>query len=445
MGTTKSNGKFFYGWWIVLGCTVIMAVLFASIINTFSLYVLPVTQELGIGRSSFTYFYSIVTIVSMLANPVFGMLINKIDIRAMVSGCVILAFLGDLLLSRSTGLGMIYAGGVIMGIALSGGATIPVSVLITNWFKKQRALCIGIAMAGSGIGALIFSPLATWLIGSYGWRTAYLVMGIIILACILPFSLFIFRLKPEDKGLIAYGADEVADEEKKPAEATGFSYKETLKKPMFWLLCATIILVAIVINAVVVNFAPMLTDLGAPKNVITVSLSLAGIFIIIGKILAGRVFDRFGSMIGTLMLMFCCIVQFFFLYNPTTMIMALLFIVFHGLSAPSANLLPAIIIGPLFGDRDYSSKYGITSLCASLGAALSSFVAGFFYNASHSYIGLINFSLGASVVCLVLFVLIIRSAQKKPKPKILLHNLLKAVEKRFSPEDHFRLRSAFYF
>lgn len=411
--TIKSKGgKFFYGWWIVIGCTIIMAVLFASIINTFSLYVLPVTTDLSIGRSEFTYFYSIVTIVSMLFNPVFGMLIKKIKVRYMVTGCVILAFIGDLLLSRATGLVTIYLCGVLMGIALSGGATIPVSVLITNWFTEKRGLCMGIAMAGSGVGAAVLTPIVSWMLTSYGWRTSYLIMGIVILVCILPFSLFVFRLTPEEKGLKPYGYGNETTESKSK-NLTGLSYVETLKKPMFWLLCATIVLVAIIVNAVVVNYVPLLTDLGAPANVITISLSLAGVFIIIGKILAGKIFDSFGSMVGTVALMLFTAVQFLFLYHPTSMVTAMLFIGFHGLGAPAANLLPAIIIGPLFGDKDYASKYGITSLFAALGAALSSFVAGFIYDTTHAYIGLINFSLVSSLICLVIFVFIIRAARKQ--------------------------------
>ena len=223
MGNTtnlKNEGKFFYGWWIVIGCTVIMAVLFAAIINTFSLYVLPVTTGLNIDRSEFTYLYSIMTFASMIGNPIFGMLVKKMKIRVMVTGSVLLAFLGELMLSQANGLGMIYLAGVILGIALSGGATIPVSVLITNWFEEKRGLCMGIAMAGSGVGGMILAPIVTWLLAAYGWRTAYLIVGIIILVCIVPFSAFVFRLHPEEKGLKPYGSDSIEgsrSEEKKPA------------------------------------------------------------------------------------------------------------------------------------------------------------------------------------------------------------------------------------
>lgn len=414
MGNTtnlKNEGKFFYGWWIVIGCTVIMAVLFAAIINTFSLYVLPVTTGLNIDRSEFTYLYSIMTFASMIGNPIFGMLVKKMKIRVMVTGSVLLAFLGELMLSQANGLGMIYLSGVILGIALSGGATIPVSVLITNWFEEKRGLCMGIAVAGSGVGGMILTPIVTWLLAAYGWRTAYLIVGIIILVCIVPFSAFVFRLHPEEKGLKPYGSDSIEgsrSEEKKPV--SGLSYAETLKKPRFWLLCITIVLVAIVINAIVVNLVPLLTDMGAPGKAITASVSLAGMFIIIGKIVSGRVFDKLGITAGIILLMACTTVQFLFLYRPTSSMFCMLFIGFHGLGAPAANLLPAIVIGPLFGDRDYAAKYGITSLCAALGAALSSFVAGVLYNSSHGYVSLITFSLVLSVICFALFMMIIKTS-----------------------------------
>lgn len=69
---------------------------------------------------------------------------------------------------------------------------------------------MSIAMAGIGVGGTIFSPVITWLLGAYGWRSTYRIMALIILVLALPAALFILRKRPEDMGLLPYGSEDAA-------------------------------------------------------------------------------------------------------------------------------------------------------------------------------------------------------------------------------------------
>jgi len=75
---------------------------------------------------------------------------------------------------------------VFQGVGLSAICVVPPSVLITNWFNDKRGLALGLALAGTGIGGSIYSPIATQIIVRYGWRTAYLASGLIVLLITLP-------------------------------------------------------------------------------------------------------------------------------------------------------------------------------------------------------------------------------------------------------------------
>jgi MFS family permease len=59
---------------------------------------------------------------------------------------------------------------------------------VSRWFDKNRGLALGIAGSGVGLGIVIISPLATYLISSFGWRMAYLIMGLIAWLVIIPLS-----------------------------------------------------------------------------------------------------------------------------------------------------------------------------------------------------------------------------------------------------------------
>ena len=77
------------------------------------------------------------------------------------------------LYSQSTQLIHFYLLSIVLGIGSAGTHVIPVALLITNWFKEKRGVAIAIALAGSGIGGMLFNPVANYLITTYSWQSAY--------------------------------------------------------------------------------------------------------------------------------------------------------------------------------------------------------------------------------------------------------------------------------
>src|SRR5436305_11192429 len=83
--------------------------------------------------------------------------------------------------------------GVVGGI----GTPIPYAAVITQWFDRQRGLALGIGIAGVALGVAIVPQLAAALIAAFGWRTAYLGLGIAILViAFIPVAVFL-REPPE--------------------------------------------------------------------------------------------------------------------------------------------------------------------------------------------------------------------------------------------------------
>ena len=68
-----------------------------------------------------------------------------------------------------------------LGIGLGlGCAFVPILGAVQRWFVKRRGLASGLAVSGIGVGTLVMPPLATALIAAFGWRDAYLVLGILV-------------------------------------------------------------------------------------------------------------------------------------------------------------------------------------------------------------------------------------------------------------------------
>ena len=57
-------------------------------------------------------------------------------------------------------------------------AYVPMVATVGGWFVQRRTTALGVAVAGIGVGTLVLAPLSERLIDAYGWRTAYVVLGI---------------------------------------------------------------------------------------------------------------------------------------------------------------------------------------------------------------------------------------------------------------------------
>lgn len=403
--------KIFFGWWIVIASFMIMTFLYTPIVNLVSLYTKPVTEELGIGRTQFSTYYTIMALVSMVACPIAGKLMRKIDIRLYLTVCTILGALSYIGFSFSTKLVHFYLLAVPMGISLAGAAIIPTSVLITNWFIEKRGLCLGLALSGSGFGGIILSPFNNWIISSYGWRASYLITGIMILVLIVPFTVFLIRFSPADIGLKAYGDTKVVTSGK-TEELKGITQGQAFKSVSFWSLCLAIVVSGVVVNSMIVNLSPYLTDIGASAKTAAMILSLSSAMVILGKLFVGRFFDKVGLKIVLILICVSNIASFVFLLKGNMIIPAVLYAVFTGFGATAVTVTPSYITASLYGEKEYGAKYGIVSLFSSLGAAICPLVSGMIYNINKSYTTLLYVLIVLAFVALCLFLFAVKT---KPK------------------------------
>ena len=89
--------------------------------------------------------------------------------------------------------------GLGAGICI-GSTYAPVSAIVSKWFREKRALALGTALMGIGVGQMVLSPVAAHLIETIGWRTTYVVLGMVIFVCALPALFLLGRKPPEPDG-----------------------------------------------------------------------------------------------------------------------------------------------------------------------------------------------------------------------------------------------------
>ena len=192
----------------------------------------------------------------------------------------------------------------------------------------------------------------------------------------------------------------------------GVTQKEAFKSVSFWALCLGIIIAGIVVNSMIINLVPYLTDIGTSVQQGALLLSLASAMVILSKLVVGRLYDKLGLITTLLIITAGSLISFVFLMKGNLLIPGILFTGIPAFGATAVTVTPAYLTGALFGEKEFSAKYGTVSLFTSLGAAITPLVAGLIYNLNHSYGLLINILIVLSVVEFGLFFIAIKT---KPK------------------------------
>ena len=185
----KPKGSFHYAFAIVASCIAITCVPCALTLSCAGIFFTPVSEYFGVPKAQFTLYFSVLNLAMMVMLPIAGKLMNKIDLRILLSAAVIVNGVTYLVMSQLTEVWMFYVAGVFLGIGTAPLIYLAIPTLINNWCTKKVGFFVGLCMAFTGIGGVIFNPVGTALIGSGpdGWRLGYLVFGIIMLVAAFAF------------------------------------------------------------------------------------------------------------------------------------------------------------------------------------------------------------------------------------------------------------------
>lgn len=423
----KKGHGIFYGW-VVLAAAFIIIVLGYSIRNTFSVFYPAIVEEFGWGRGSTALMFSIAILVYGLAAPVAGRLVDRFGPKLVlpVGACIVGG--GIALCSLVTAQWQFYLlYGVVAGVGLSLVGWTPLTAIISNWFVKRRGLAIGILSAGFG-GSLVAASIAQFLISSFGWQTAYVIIGVFSIAVIVLLSSFLIRYSPRDKGLLPDGMSHTSPEPQdldKPRTVgslegkwagTTWTLSRALKTYQFWLLfLIAFCLLGLAEQIVIAHQVYFFRDVGYEPMLAAGIYSLFGIAFVLGN-LCSSVSDRLGRekvFIPSCLLSVGAVFLLFLIRDTSQPWMPFLFAVCFGLGLGTAAPVFFTTVADLFQGRYFGSILGTVVLGFSLGGAIAPWLAGFLHDKTDSYFVTFLILLASLIASVVLMWLI---APRKIRP-----------------------------
>ena len=387
----KAPKKFFYGWIIVLCCTLLMAVGTGIFVNCVGIFVKSVCEDLGFERGTFTLYTTITSVLSMLAMLVFGELYRKKPRRIRLyiaigglTGCLV--FFGY---SLSSKLWHFYMLSAIYGCVATTLAGISVTTLVNNWFVDKRGLATGLAFAGSGVSAAIMTPVLTTVVTDYGWRMGYRTMSLVSFIILIP-AMLLIRLEPSDKGLLPYGVTPHPSEEDKRSipviEQTGLTRAQAVKTSSFYFQSIGIFCLSLAGMGISNHAISYFTDIGYSPLTASTAMSLVMTIMIGAKILLGAVFDKIGSVRSAILTGLCMIASTLSIrFAGAGAFMPYVFSVCFGFGYSTLTVPYSYLIGQNFGTREFSSIYSLICTLGSLGGGIAATLTGMLYDRLGSY------------------------------------------------------------
>lgn len=389
----------FYGWWVVVGTALLLAVLGPAAVAVANIYQSPIVTQYGITNSQFAISNSLVLGVGVFLSPLVSKRLSGDNFkRNYIIGLIIyaLAYVGY---GLTTDRFVFYFLSLFVGFGSLSTTIIPASILISNWFVEKRGLALSLAFSGLGIGGIVFSQLVTFLINTFNYQVAYVIYGSLMLIIGLPIILFLIKVKPEDMGLTPYGTEDSVNVESdrtidtKEVKPTSSG---SILSTHFILLLVGAMLIGIVNNSGFGQFPPVLANMHGDATAAAIISVYSGIGII-GKIALGHIHDRYGAIKSTIYATSLLALTYFAMLFSEQLVIAYVMAILFGLGNAIGTVLPPLITSEIYSDKNYSLAYGYVNSGVQLGMTIGSLyaagVADFTGSYNYSWMSIIVFSL----------------------------------------------------
>lgn len=375
------KNKIFYGWIIVFSCMMLAAASTGMLSYVNPVFVEPVTSALGIPRATFMVYSTCSTIATVICMPLASSVYKKIPMKVMILvGCTFGAA-SHLCYSLATDVRLFYVGGVLAGIGTCLYGSIPIAVLTSNWFFEKKGTVTGIAFSGTGAVSALLSPIISRVIAEFGWRWGYRLLSILILVTVVPVTLFLIKITPEEMGLLPYGTkkDEVVFEKQ------GFSKGQVFKTKSFYIFSMSVFLLGAVTGPAQQQLVAYWSGVGNSATFAASMYSVVMTVAIFTKIFLGVVYDRTSISKGTIAVGSLSVLSFISLIFCFKGYLILVPAVLFGVTASVQVLVSTYVANRLFGDKEYAFIYGIMTPLLYGGMAVGSPLSASIYDHFGSY------------------------------------------------------------
>lgn len=382
----KSPGR--HAGWIVLGTGFVIMLLGYAMRNTFTVFYPVIVEDFGWTRGGTALMFSITLLSYGLVAPVAGGLVDRFNPKLVLGAGGLVVGSGVALCSIATQMWHFYLlYGVMVAVGLSLIGMTPLSTIATDWFPHRRAFVFGLLGAGFG-ASLVSAPVFQMLISSFGWKTAYVIIGVTAAGVIVPLVLIFVRRNREEAARFASSRRKDTLRAERAAEGLDWTLRAAIKTTPFKIyLLISFCNMGVAQQFAIAHGVYTLQDMGyAPLTAASIFGGLGG-GMAAGTLLA-FLSDRLGRVLvfaGGCLLTAGAMAFLLVMADGSSIPLALVSVVSmgFGLGITPATLFAAV--ADRYHGRDYGSIQGTVILSCSVGGAVGPWLGGALHDWTGSY------------------------------------------------------------
>lgn len=391
------NGKPFKKWSIVTGAFLLQMVFMGVINNCYSLFIIPVTESMGFSRSAYSLCQSLNYLFCMGSAALGWKLHDRIGFMPTLRLGCLLVVVPYYLLSMAKSLPVFYLLSALTGLGMGLTTTAAMPILLKQWFPDHYGTALGVALMGSGVGGMLFNPIANYLLQQYGWQSTYGILGLILGIVSLPISWFVLKENPQ------YSS--VPQGQK---NAKSHAYKITGRRGAF---LAVLLLFAITCTVLIYTLTPYLQDIGYSADFVAGFVSASMAILAVGKLLQGMLLDKWGVRRCILIAFATNCLGLVALSIGKTWILPLVLLCIFASCPFGTVAVPAMAAFASSEEQERAAAIGVFTAVTNMGSALSPYLAGICHDTFQSYVPLFVICAGLVLLSTLAMAVMIKKGQ----------------------------------
>ncbi|OGO06264.1 MAG: hypothetical protein A2Z76_02715, partial [Chloroflexi bacterium RBG_13_56_8b] len=399
---TAKKRKIFPGWWTVISSGLISMWGFGVHLYSFGVYLKPIAADLGMSRAVMSGAGSAARLEGGFEGIAGGWIVDKYGPRLVGMIGMAIGGLGLIFMHFINSVWSYYAAWIIASLGFNLGLSVPLDAAIANWFIRKRGLANGLMRALIGLCGMTIVPAITMIIGHYGWRNAFLIIGVATWIFTLPLAWFLIKpRRPEYYGLLPDGEEnplgtvqdakttiEAGVKYAEKLEEVEFTVRQAMKTSAFWVIWLAHAFHGMVGPAISMHQIPYLTDRGVDAVIAAAALGLMLLVSSPGRLLGGILADR----VSKPKLRFVIAAGYFLqgiglliFLRTQTMAMVYVYLVVYGLATGMTVGVEGPLRGRYFGRKAFATIGGMLRFLDMPVAMIAPIYAGWSYDVTGSY------------------------------------------------------------
>ena len=326
-------------------------------VYSFGVFVRPIAEQTGWNRTHIAAAIGPAVLVIGPLCPFIGQLVDRYGPHRFAMFSVPALALGLILLGVLPNSATTFAAVLVLTAILGSGQTpVPYSYLISGWFDARRGLALGITLTVTGLGIAIIPPIAAALIATFGWRTAYVFLGGVVLVAGLPIAHWLIEDPP-------------ARQRSSSGTLPGSTLRQALSTRAFWTFVGSFFFIAMSLGAGIVPFPALLADRGVDPQRAAFIMSVIGLAMMVARVVSGALLDRFFAPRLAAALVVAPVLAHSLLATTISQPLAVVAALLFGLALGGEADLLAYMTSRAFGMRNFGKLFGITFCAFTAGMA----------------------------------------------------------------------------